>query len=317
MHRNVCILGGSGFVGRRLAAKLGGAGYRLVIPTRSRTRNRRLLVLPTAQLVRADIHDEADLARLFKGMDAVVNLAGILNERGRNGHGFTRVHVELVEKIVRGCSAAGVPRLLHLSTLRADESGPSHYLRSKGRGERVIHEHQGQPQATIFQPSVIFGAEDNFSTRFARLLRLCPGVLPLARPNARFAPVFVDDVARAIAKSLEDPATHGGSYQLCGPQIYSLKEIVQFVALQRGLRTRVWGLPDSLARLQGRLMDFVPGKPFSTDNYLSLTVNSICERNGLEYFGISPRSLDSVAPTYLSELGRQQRYSRFRRSAGR
>lgn len=296
----ICVLGGTGFVGRSLVARLATLGHRMRIPTRSRARNRRLLVLPTVTLVTEDVHDAATLERAFVGMDVVINLIAILNERGRDGSEFRRVHTELAQKVVAACRAKSVPRLLHVSALGADaEKGPSLYLRTKGEAENVLRTQCGEGLAwTIFQPSVIFGAEDSFTNRFARLLALSP-VLPLARPDARFAPVYVEDVVQAIARALEERAAYRQTYQLCGPHVYSLREIVEF--LRRELRLKRWviGLPDSLSRLQARVLEFVPGKPFSTDNYLSLTVDSICQENGLKHFGIEPHSLEAVVPSYL------------------
>lgn len=296
----ICVLGGTGFVGRSLVARLAGAGHRIRIPTRNAARHRELLVLPTVTLVTADVHDPATLTREFAGMDGVVNLVGILNERGRDGSGFRQVHTALAQKVADACRAAGVGRLLHVSALKADaEHAPSFYLRSKGEAEQAIRERCGERVAwTIFRPSVIFGPDDSFTNRFARLLRLSP-VLPLARPNARFAPVYVEDVVQAMVDSLEDRSTHGRSYQLCGPRIWSLREIVDFLRRTLELRRLILGLPDNVSRLQARVLERVPGKPFSMDNYRSLTVHSICDENGFAHFGIQPHSLDALVPRYL------------------
>ncbi|MGH8497138.1 MAG: complex I NDUFA9 subunit family protein [Gammaproteobacteria bacterium] len=297
----ICVLGGTGFVGRRLVARLAGMGHRIRVPTRSRARNRRMLVLSTVTLVTEDVHDPATLERAFEGMDAVVNLIAILNERGRDGSGFRRVHTELAEKVIAACRAKSVHRLLHVSALNADAGkGPSLYLKTKGEAENALRERCGEALAwTIFQPSVIFGAEDSFTNRFARLLKLSP-VLPLARPDARFAPVYVENVAHAIVQSIEDRATHRKTYELCGPRVYTLREIVEFLRRTLGIRRMVIGLPDSLSRLQAKVMDFVPGKPFSTDNYLSLTVDSVCRENGLAHFDIEPNSMEGIVPRYLN-----------------
>lgn len=296
----ICVLGGTGFVGRRLVARLAGMGHRIRVPTRSRARNRRMLVLPTVTLVTEDVHDPATLERAFEGMDAVINLIAILNERGNDGSGFRHVHTELAEKVIAACRARSVHRLLHVSALNADaEKGPSYYLKTKGEAENALRAQSGETLAwTIFQPSLIFGAEDSFTNRFARLLRFAP-VLPLARPDSRFAPAYVENVAQAIAQAIEDRATHGQTYQLCGPRVYTLREIVEFLRKTLSLRRWVIGLPDAASRLQAKVMDFVPGKPFSTDNYLSLTVDSVCQENGFAHFGIEPHSLEGIVPQYL------------------
>lgn len=299
--RSICLLGGSGFVGTHLAAALAREGWRITVPTRDPARARHLAPIPSLRLVAADIHDPAQLATLCAGRQVVINLVGILNERGRNGSGFARVHVELVRKLVDACRRQHVNRLLHLSALNAGANhGVSHYLRSKGQGERIIRQESGPDlRWTIFQPSVIFGPRDDFANRFARLLRAIPVGLPLARPGARFAPVWVGDVVAAMLRALADDATAGECYELCGPERLTLREIVCQVRDRLGLARAVIGIPDVVARLQAAICDFVPGKPFSTDNYRSLLVDSVCKVNGLARLGIQPQPFTAVLPKYL------------------
>jgi NADH dehydrogenase len=314
--RTVCVLGGSGFVGHHLCTRWIKLGYSVRVPTRSRARHRDLLVLPGLTLVQTDVHDPDVLRELFTGCAAVVNLIGILNERGRKGRGFERAHVELARKVVDACAATGVRRLLHMSALKADMSGaPSHYLRTKGEAERIVRG-SDQIAATIFRPSTIFGPDDSFVNRFARLLRLPSPVFPLPRAEARFAPVFVGDVVEAFTRCLRDPRTSGESYELCGPRTYTLREIVVSIARASNLRRHITSLPDGLARLQARLMDFLPGKPFSTDNYLSLTVDSVCADDGFARLGITPMAFET-ALAKLAAGALTQRYDRFRRLAQR
>ncbi len=299
--RSICVLGGSGFVGTHLVSALARDGWRIAVPTRNPARASHLSPIPSLRLVAADIHDSAQLAELCRGQQAVVNLVGILNERGRNGSGFARVHAELVRKLVDACRRQHVDRLLHVSALNADaDHGASHYLRSKGRGERIIRDESGPDlRWTIFQPSVIFGPRDDFVNRFAHLLRTIPVGLPLARPGARFAPVWVGDVVAAILRALADDATAGECYELCGPERYTLREIVCLVRDRLGLARAVIGIPDFAARLQAAVFDFVPGKPFSSDNYRSLLVDSVCKVNGLARLGIKPQPLGAILPKYL------------------
>jgi NADH dehydrogenase len=299
--RSICVLGGSGFVGTHLVAALAREGWRITVPTRDPARARHLAPIPALRLIAADIHDPAALVSLCAGQQAVVNLVGILNERGRNGSGFERVHSGLVRKLIEACGRQHVDRLIHLSALNADaENGSSHYLRSKGRGERILRAESGPDlRWTIFQPSVIFGPRDDFLNRFARLLRAIPLGLPLARPGARFAPVWIGDVVAAILRSIADDATAGECYELCGPERFTLREIVCRVRDELGLARAVLGIPDFAARLQGAICDFVPGKPFSTDNYRSLLVDSVCKVNGLARLGIQPQPLGAILPKYL------------------
>ncbi len=206
-----------------------------------------------------------------------------------------------------------------MSSLKADaERGASHYLKSKGRAERIVATESGGAIAfTVFRPSVIFGAEDSLLNRFAALLRVLP-VLPLACAQARFAPVFVDDVAAAFRAALADRGTHGKTYELCGPDIYSLEELVRFVRARLGLRRAIVSLPAPLGVLQAWIGEYLlPGKPFSLDNFASLGVASVCGADGLASLGVRAQSMAAIAPTYLGAAGRHELLSRLRRGQGR
>ncbi|MEM8983366.1 MAG: complex I NDUFA9 subunit family protein [Pseudomonadota bacterium] len=310
----VCLLGGTGFIGRQLAATLAANDIKVRVPTRYADSARRLRVLPTVKARIADVHDPAALADVLAGTDAVVNLIGILNESGNNGRGFDRAHAEFAEKLIAAADSAGVKRLVQVSALKASLEGPSYYLKSKGKAEKAIRE--SDLDWTILQPSVVFGAEDSFTNRFAGLLKILP-VLPLARPNARFAPVYVGDVVAVIERALSDETMIGQTYQLCGPRIYSLRELVDFIRETAGHNGMTIGLPDSLAKLQARISEWVPGKPFSMDNFRSLTVHSICDTSALKTLGIEPRSLEAMAPAWLAPVSEDARLDKIRRDAGR
>jgi NADH dehydrogenase len=300
-QRTVCILGGTGFVGRSLTRRLVSKGYSVVIPTRDRQRKQTLLELRDVDLVQGDVHEEQFLRQLLTGSDAAINLVGILNEKGHDGAGFRRAHVELTEKLVRACHEAGTRRLLHMSALQANaERGPSHYLRTKGRAEQALKSLAGEGiKYTVFQPSVIFGPEDSFINRFARLLRFSP-VLPLPKLGARFAPVFVEDVAEAFSVALENSTTYGRTYELCGPDVYTFGEILAYIQATLGIKRVVLEVPDLLGELQAGLIDYlVPGKPFSLDNFRSLSVASVCTEDGLAALGIKARPMTTVVPQYL------------------
>ncbi|MEO6697162.1 MAG: complex I NDUFA9 subunit family protein [Gammaproteobacteria bacterium] len=315
--RKICILGGSGFVGRHIAHTLIEQGYVVRIPTRRRERHRDLLVLPTLELIEADIHNPQTLAGLFKGCDAVINLAGILNEKGHDGSGFDFTHVQLPHKVVKACAASGIKRLLHMSALNADAThGPSHYLRSKGRGEDLVHNAPGL-RVTSFRPSVIFGPEDSFFNRFAKLLKITPVFFPLACPNARFAPVYVDDVAQAFCRALTEPASYGMRYDLCGPRVYTLRQLVEYTAHIIGVKRFILELSDRTSRLQARVFEYLPGKLFSMDNYRSLQKDSVCRGAVPLPFDLTPTPLEAVVPIYLAEQRSKTRYFDYRRAAGR
>jgi uncharacterized protein YbjT (DUF2867 family) len=317
--RSICILGGSGYVGTHLCAALAREGYRVTVLTRSVERAKHLRVLPSVRLVACNVHDVEQLAAGMSGHDAVINLVGILNESGRSGAGFRQAHSELARKVVASCLRNRIDRLLHMSGLHADaDRGPSHYLRSKGLAERIVREEGGPDfKWTIFQPSVIFGSGDSFINRFAALLQTIPFWMPLAKPASRLAPVWIEDVVAAMLISLSDDDTVGESYQLCGPEIFTLQEIVCYLRDELRLRRAIVGLPDILSRLQAAIMDFVPGKPFSTDNYRSLSVDSVCTVSGFARLGIEPHAMRAIVPRYLGLEGGRSRYALFRRRARR
>lgn len=314
--KKICILGGTGFVGRHLVARLNAMSIETRIITRHRERHRALLVLPKVELLQADVHDIKTLKELFSGMDAVINLIGILNEKGHDGSEFYHVHVELVRKIIDACHHSKVNRLLHMSALHADASNsPSFYLRTKGEAENHIHTF-GQPTAvTSFRPSVIFGPEDDFLNRFATLLKHIPFIFPLACANSRFAPIYVGDIVKIFYNALHDKNTFRKRIDLCGPDIYTLKELVEYTATCLKLRRKIISLPESAAFLQAFLMDhFVPGKPFSIDNYQSLKIDSICKTSA----SATLTGIKTIAPTYLNQnQSIQQQYAQYRQHAGR
>jgi uncharacterized protein YbjT (DUF2867 family) len=282
----VCILGGSGFVGHHVSARLTAAGVRCRIVSRHPQRHRDLRVLPGTEVVSGNVMDDEQLKRLLDGCDGVINLVGILNETGRIDEQFRSVHVELIDRLTEAARTTGAKRFLHMSALNASAGqGSSDYLRSKGEGENQAHTRgHASMKVTSFRPSVIFGPGDSFFNRFAALLRMAPGVFPLACPGARMQPVYVGDVAEAFARALNSRAAWDKHYDLCGPEAFSLRELVTYTAEIIGKPTRVIGLGDFLSRSQARLLQHVPGKPFSYDNYLSLQTDSVCSADGLGAF---------------------------------
>jgi uncharacterized protein YbjT (DUF2867 family) len=298
--RNICILGGTGFVGHHLASELTRHGYQIKVLTRHRERHRDLLVLPTLELVESDIQSSQGLHTALRGSDAVINLVGILHEGPRSGAKFHSLHVELPLKIAEACRVNRIPRLLHMSALNASADGPSQYLRSKGEGEQALHERGGDGLAiTTFRPSVIFGPGDGLFDRFAGLLAHIPFVFPLACPQARFAPVYVGDVVLSFVRSLADPSTYGKRYDLCGPREYTLQQLVEYTRQVLDLRRIIMPLNDRLSKLQARLLEHFPGALFTQDNYLSMQMASVCRENGLVGLGITPTGIAAVVPKYL------------------
>jgi NADH dehydrogenase len=308
----ICVLGGTGFVGSELVARLAEAGHDVRVPTRNLAHGTHLKVLSTVELVVANVHDSRTLAQLFTDMDVVVNLIGILNERGRAT--FRAVHTELAGKVVEAMRTARVTRLLQMSSLGAGAQAPSQYLRTKGEAEALIRVAAASLDATILRPSVIFGPHDSLTNRFARLLRLSHGVLPLARPRARFAPIWIGDVVEAFMRALNDRHTSGKCYELCGPDVMTLAELVRATAAAAGLPCHLIPLPDFIAQLQAVVMDFVPGKPFSWDNYKSLTIDSVCKQNGCAALGIEPTRMSALIPGYLTDHSVKRQLDAYRRS---
>ena len=303
------VLGGSGFIGRHLLRRLAEGGDEVLLLSRNLGAHDDRLLPPGVSLRQIDVYDGEALLKAFDGADAVVNLVGILNERGNDGSGFRRAHVELTRAVVAACHAAGVPRLLQMSSLNAGR-GCSHYRASRGEAEAVVR--GSGLKWTIFEPSVIFGPGDGLFFRFAALLKLAP-VLPLARANAKFAPVFVGDVAEAFARALRDPSTVGETYELYGPEVYTLRQIVDMTQRQLGMRRLVINLPDWLGRMQALACDFVPGKPFSSDNFRSLLTDSVGGIDGLHRLGIEPTRVSRTLPSLLGHGGdRQSRLARYR-----
>lgn len=318
LSQEVCVLGGTGFLGSRLVSSLAADGYSVRIASRNIANHRQLQVLPTVRMFQCDINNPDALRNMVTGCSVVINLVGILNEKGRNGAGFRAAHSELCARLVDACRLGRVTKLIQISALKADATnGPSHYLRTKGEAEQIIREQSGTMSWTILQPSVIFGPGDSFTNRFAALLRLMPVIFPLAKAGALFAPVHVDDVVLAIRQVMRDKSSNGAVYQLYGAEVYSLREIVLRISKATGVRRYVVGLPDWLARLQAMVMEFLPGKPFSLDNYRSLSVPSVGTDDGLARLGIKPGSFDLNLDSCIGQLSSQTPLDRSRRSAGR
>ncbi|HEX5055131.1 MAG TPA: complex I NDUFA9 subunit family protein [Gammaproteobacteria bacterium] len=311
-HR-ICIMGGTGFVGRHLAARLNELQIPAKILTRRRDRQRAVLVLPLTQVVEINVYDYERLKKELVGYDTVINLVGILNESGHSGAGFHKTHVSLTRNVVDACISAGCKRLLHMSALNANSNHPSSfYLRTKGMAEDYVHTFARGIRATSFRPSVIFGDGDSFFNRFAGLLKLAPYYFPLACPDTRYAPVYVGDVVQQFIAALDNPATYGKRIELCGPETYTLRQLVEYTAEVLGLPRRIVGLPDFAAKLQANIMEYVPGKPFSRDNYHSMQKDNVCS-SGI----IAATSLKAVVPGYLLNRNTRNRYNLFRQEYGR
>jgi NADH dehydrogenase len=306
--KNVLILGGTGFVGSHVCEKLVRAGWTVTVATRRRSNARNVMHLPSLTIQELDVHDEAALGRVAHGQDAVVNLVAIL-------HGtqaaFDKVHIELPQKIANVCSRAEVGRLVHVSALGATTQNPgslpSMYLRSKSMGEVVLLAGSSQLALTVLRPSVIFGQGDQFLNVFASLQRLFP-FMPLAGASARFQPVWVEDVATAVVKALERGGSGVQTLEVCGPEVFTLKQLVELSAnlagINRGHGRPVFGIPRWAGDLQARMMELMPGAPLmSRDNLASMEVPNVATPGmpGLSDLGIQAAALRPIAADYLTQ----------------
>lgn len=315
--QRIVVLGGTGFVGRAVCERLvrhGGGRGSILVPTRRLPKAQEVRLLPGVELVQADLHDDATLARLLAGAGAVVNLVAILHG---SAAAFERVHTVLPRRLAAACHAAGVRRLVHVSALGVGPGGPSNYLRTKWAGEEALR--AAGLDLTILRPSVIFGADDRFLNLFASLQALVP-VVPLAGSGSRYQPVWVEDVAEAVARALDQPASIGQVYDCVGPRVYTLSELVRLAGRWSGHERPQVPLPGPAARLQALAMEMLPGEPLmSRDNLDSMLVPNVASGKvpELEALGITPRTLEAVAPGYLGADRGRARLGRWRCGPGR
>jgi uncharacterized protein YbjT (DUF2867 family) len=300
----ILVVGGTGFIGKHVVAKLAARGDAVFVPTRRLRHARELRIHPTVTIMPGDVHDPKVIDSLVQGMDAVINLVGVLHSSSGQPYGpaFDAAHVQLPASIARACAAHGVKRLIHVSALGASPSGTSQYSRSKAAGEAAIAEVAAQTPGlctTVFRPSVVFGPGDKFMNMFAGLAKWF-FVLPLAGSKARMQPIYVDDVARAIVNVLGQQATCGQIYDLAGPQVYTLGELVSLAAKYSGHPRTVLDLPMSIGRLQARFFECLPGEPLmSRDNLDSLQTDNVSDKPMDPILGVVATPLEAVAPNYL------------------
>lgn len=311
---NILILGGSGFVGSAICAKLAAQNHNVTVVTRKRDNARALFMLPTVTVVEGDVFDSATLDRFAHGKDAVINLVGILNQKKRGG--FERAHVVLTDSTVAACKRAGVARYLHMSALGASKDGPSEYLSTKASAEEIVR--ASGLDATIFAPSVIFGRGDSFLNRFAKLIALTPPFAPFVLPgaNAIFQPVWVEDVAGAFVDALKDKSTIGMRYELVGPKQYSLRELVRYVMQLKNDHHLIVGLPGFATSALAALMQFVPTQPLTPDNVKSMSVENVSDAPFPKFAGGRAVPLEQIAPTYLGIQAVTDRFATAREKAG-
>jgi NADH dehydrogenase len=317
--KKVLLLGGSGFVGTYIVNRLAQQGIEVTVPTRRRERTKALIMQPNVEMPEASIHCQETLTELMRGHDAVINLVGILHSRDVKlpySEDFARAHVELPKKVVAACKAAGVRRLVHMSALKASPKAPSEYLASKGDGEAIVMAAAGELDVTVFRPSVIFGSGDAFLSMFAKVLKAAP-IFPLGFGHARFQPVWVADVADAFVDCLSKADTFGQAYDLVGPKVYTLRELVDYTASLTRSSARVIPLSEGLAYLQAGLMWLAPNPLMSPDNLRSMQVDSVCEGDCHPPAAWEPTAVEAIAPTYIAHKTPKGKLDSFRFRAGR
>jgi uncharacterized protein YbjT (DUF2867 family) len=312
--KKICVLGGSGFVGSAIVAKLDAAGYQVTVLTRRRETAKHLFLLPNVNVVECDVLDYHALNAVLRGVDAVINLIGILHQSRRLS--FNTVHHQLPAQLAKICADLGIKRLIQMSSLRADENAPSQYLRSKAAGETALKALQDKINITIFKPSIIFGRGDQFTNLFATLIKLLPVVL-LAKPNAKFQPIWVEDVASCFVNSLENSDTYGQTYELAGPKVYTFRELLQQIMVVLAVKRTIIGLNSTLSYLQALIMEFLPVKLMSRDNIKSMEVDSVSQHPLPAILAVEPSALEAVLPEYLVDRTARGAYDRFRSVAAR
>ena len=312
--RNITILGGAGFLGSSIVTKLDAAGYQVKVLSRRRETAKHLILLPNVQVVTCDISDNRALKEALKGSDAVINLVGILHESSKNS--FEKIHHQLPRRVAQMCEELSIARLLHMSALQASKNAPSQYLRSKAAGESAVNEFSKKLDITIFKPSVIFGRGDSFINMFANLVKYLP-VIALAKPDAKFQPIWVEDVAQCFVNALENTATYGKSYELGGPQVYTLKQLVQKVMDILRKQRPIVGLNDGLSMAQAFMLELMPIKLMTRDNIRSMQVDNICASPIPPVLDVVPTALEVIVPEYLLDSSPRASYDAFRSAAGR
>ena len=312
--KKITVLGGAGFVGSSLVAKLDQAGYQVKVLTRRREASKHLILLPNVQVIECNVLDNQALKQALTGSDAVINLIGILHQSGNNT--FETMHHQLPRRVAQMCEELAIARLLHISALQANQHAPSQYLRSKAAGESAINEFSKKLAITIFRPSVIFGRDDSFLNLFANLIKFLP-VIALAKPDAKFQPIWVEDVAQCFVNALENTACYGKSYDLGGPTVYTLRELIQQVMAILGKQRPIIGLNDTLSMAQAFMMELMPIKLMSRDNVRSMQVDNVCSAPIAAELDVLPTAIEVIVPEYLANATPRGAYDAFRSAAGR
>jgi NADH dehydrogenase len=315
-RHQIAVLGGAGFIGRYVVKRLAERGEVLTVGGRHATEAKYLKLkgdVGQVGLVNIGIDDEDVLPAFVAGKDALINCVGILYEHGTQK--FDVVHHSAPARLARLAREAGVERLVHISAIGADPRSPSSYARSKAAGEQAIRD--AFPTATILRPSIVFGPEDDFFNRFARLAVMSPFVPLIGGGETRFQPVYVGDVASAVTQVLDDPATAGRTYELGGPKVYTFRALMEVLLGEIRRHRRFVDLPFGLASFQARLLSLLPKPPLTPDQVEMLRRDNVVSSGALTLatLGIAPTAVEAVLPTYLDRFRPGGWYDRRRAAA--
>ena len=307
----VVILGGTGFIGAQLATKLSPKSKKIIIPTRNTESNLGLKMIPNLEIVSTDVKDERSINLLLEDADLVINTVGILNEINED-NSFDKIHYQLPKKVSNSIKKNKVKRFMHISSLNADPKSIGKYLKSKGKAEDfLISETSSFCNLTIFRPSIVFGESDSFFNKFASLLKFLP-IFPLACPNAKFMPVYVEDLTDFMISTINTIDTYGQKIDVTGPNEYTFRELIDQTLIALNTRRIIIPLNNFLSRLQARVFEKLPGKLFTMDNYQSLQIDS-CSDEGFK----GSSSLEDIIPQYLNIKTKQERFEKLRKKSGR
>ena len=307
----VTILGGTGFIGSQLAIKLSKLANKIDVLTRNSESNQDLKIIPNLEIRQIDVTDERSLKQCFKDSDLIINTIGILNEFDIDNT-FENIHYGLTKKISNAINANNVKRYLHISSLNANPEAPSKYLQTKGLAEDHIEDNLNQYcNYTIFRPSIVFGEKDSFFNKFSMLLKILP-IFPLACPNSKFMPIYVNDLTDFMIDCILDSETFKKKIDVTGPREYTFHQLIDLTIKSLKIRRLIIPLNYTLSKLQAQVFQILPGKLFTIDNFKSLQINSVSSS------GFKGSSLiEDIIPRYLNVSYSQRRFEKLRKKSGR
>ena len=307
----IIILGGTGFIGSQLSAKLSPLCDKICVLTRNIEANKDLKLIPNLEIIHANVLDERSLNAVFSGSDIVINTIGILNESGKDNT-FNNLHYELTKKISNAIKLNKVKRYLHISSLNADSKATSQYLITKGLAETYIRDNTNNfCNTTIFRPSIVFGEDDSFFNKFSTILRFLP-VFPLACPNSKFMPIYVNELTDFMVSTISDNTTYGQKIDVTGPNEYTFRQLIDITLKALKIRRLIIPLNYTLSKLQAVIFQRLPGKLFTLDNFLSLQTDS-CSTEGFK----GKIAVEDIVPGYLNFSLKQKHFENLRKKSGR